>query len=137
MSSSCTIHPEVSQAKWIKEGMHFQPHGWNLKALFLVKSVRQGVPIVVQQVKNPTLSVRTRVRSLASLSGLRIWRCCQLWRRSQMQLGSSVTWLWHMSAAVVWIPPEAWECLHAASVALKRKRSDRERQVPCDLMYGI
>ena len=30
------------------------------------------------------------VRPLASLSGLRIWRCHELWCRSQMQLGSDV-----------------------------------------------
>ena len=30
------------------------------------------------------------VQSLASLSGLRIWHCCKLWHRSQMQLGSGV-----------------------------------------------
>ena len=31
-----------------------------------------------------------QVRSLASLSGLRIWHCRELWCRSQMQLGSGV-----------------------------------------------
>ena len=32
------------------------------------------------------VSMRTWVRSLASLIGLRIWRCLELWRRSQTQL---------------------------------------------------
>ena len=32
----------------------------------------------------------TQVRSLASLSGLRIWHCRELWCRSQVQLGSHV-----------------------------------------------
>ena len=35
-------------------------------------------------------SVRMRVRSLASLSGLRIQPCHELWCRSQTQLGSHV-----------------------------------------------
>ena len=35
-------------------------------------------------------SVRTRVRSTASLSGLKIRHCRELWRRSQMRLGSDV-----------------------------------------------
>ena len=35
-------------------------------------------------------AMRTQVRSLASLSGLRIWHCRQLWCRSQMWLGSCV-----------------------------------------------
>ena len=43
------------------------------------------------------VSTRTRVPSLAWLSGLRIQRCCpELWGRSQMWLGSRV------AVAVVW-----------------------------------
>ena len=34
--------------------------------------------------------MRMQVRSLASLSGLRIWTSRELWCRSQMQLGSHV-----------------------------------------------
>ena len=34
--------------------------------------------------------MRLLVRSLASLSGLRIWHCRELWYRSQTQLGSCV-----------------------------------------------
>ena len=34
--------------------------------------------------------MRTQFQSLASLHGLRIWRCCELWCRSQVQLGSGV-----------------------------------------------
>ena len=36
------------------------------------------------------VSMKTRVRSLAPLSGLRNWYCCELWCRLQMQLGSWV-----------------------------------------------
>ena len=42
------------------------------------------------------LSMRTRVRSLASLRGLRIWRCRELWCRLQTWLGSCI------AVAVVW-----------------------------------
>ena len=35
-------------------------------------------------------TMRLRVRSLASLGGLRIWCCRELWCRSQMPLGSCV-----------------------------------------------
>ena len=35
-------------------------------------------------------TMRLRVRSLASLSGLRIWCCCELWYRSQTLLGSGI-----------------------------------------------
>ena len=34
--------------------------------------------------------MRLQVRSLASLSGLRTWRCRELWYRLQTQLGSGV-----------------------------------------------
>ena len=35
-------------------------------------------------------TMRLWVRSLASLSGLGIWCFCELWRRSQAQLGSGI-----------------------------------------------
>ena len=37
-----------------------------------------------------TVSLRTRVQSLASISGLRIWHCHKLWHRSWMRLGSGI-----------------------------------------------
>ena len=36
------------------------------------------------------LSMRMQVRSLASLSELRIWHCCEQWCRSQTWLGSLI-----------------------------------------------
>jgi len=44
-------------------------------------SQERGVPVVAQWLTNPTRNVRFRVRSLPLLSGLRIWRCCELWCR--------------------------------------------------------
>ena len=53
-----------------------------------------GFPTVMQWVKNSTavagVTAEVWVRSLASLSGLRIWCCHELWCMSQMQLGSRV-----------------------------------------------
>jgi len=40
---------------------------------------------------NLTRNHKVVVRSLASLSGLRIWRCYELWCRLQMRLGSGVS----------------------------------------------
>ena len=48
--------------------------------------LRFGVPIVVQQQR---IQLGT-TRLLASLSGLRLWRCHELWYRLQMRLGSHV-----------------------------------------------
>ena len=53
-----------------------------------------GIPVMAQWVKNPTLvSMRMQVRSLASLSGLRIWHCRDLWCRSRMWLDPVLLWL--------------------------------------------
>ena len=49
---------------------------------------RMGVPIVAQLVKDQLVSMGMQVRSLGSLSGLRIWHCHELQHRWQMWLGS-------------------------------------------------
>ena len=54
------------------------------------KNAETGVPIVAQRKRIWLASMRTQVRSLASLSGLRIWRCRELWCGSQTWLGSCV-----------------------------------------------
>ena len=51
----------------------------------------QGVPVMAQWLMNPPSIHEDAVHSLALLSGLRIWRCCELWCRSQTRLGSRVT----------------------------------------------
>ena len=60
------------------------PHG---KVITIIAKVKMtGVPIVGQQAKNPTSIHEDVVRSLASLSGLRIQHCHKLRCRSKMQL---------------------------------------------------
>ena len=49
-----------------------------------------GVPIVAQWKQIQLVSMRMWLPSLTSLRGLRIWRCSELWCRSQMQLGPGV-----------------------------------------------
>ena len=49
-----------------------------------------AVPIMAQQKWIQLVSVRIRVWSLASLSGLRVWCCHELWYRSQMGLISGI-----------------------------------------------
>ena len=49
-----------------------------------------GVPVVVQRKHIRLGTMRWRVQSLASLSGSRIWRCCELWYRSQTWLRSGI-----------------------------------------------
>ena len=61
-----------------------------------------------------------QVQSLASLSGLRIWCCCELDHRH----GSDPTllWLWCRPAATALIQPLAWELPYAAGAALNVKQ---------------
>ena len=45
---------------------------------------------MAQQKQIQLRTMRFQAQSLASLSGLRIWHCCELWCRSQTQLKSPV-----------------------------------------------
>ena len=56
----------------------------------ILKVTALGVPVVVQLKHIQLVPMRLQVRSLASLSGLRIWHCHELWCRSKMWLGSGV-----------------------------------------------
>ena len=59
-------------------------------ALEEAKKKKVGVPVVAQQKRIQLGTMRLRVQSLASLSGLRIWHCHELWCRLQMWLRSCV-----------------------------------------------
>ena len=62
--------------------------------------------------------MRTQIPSLASLSGLRIRRCCELqWGSDPVSL-----WLWCRPAAVVPIRLLAWELPSAVGAPLKKKK---------------
>ena len=52
-------------------------------------------PLWLSKLRTQLVSMRMQVRSPALLSGLKIWRCHELWCRSQTQLGS------HVAVAVV------------------------------------
>ena len=72
-------------------------------------------------------TMRSRVRSLASLSGLRIQRCCALWCRLQTQLGSHVPVVWTGGCSSNQTP--AWEPPHAMRVTLKSKKKKKKKSV--------
>ena len=73
-----------------------------------IKKWKSGVPIVVSGLRTWLVSMRIQVRSLASLSGLRIRFCHELWCR----LG-----------AVTPVRPLAWELPCAAGAALKKRKN--------------
>ena len=66
--------------------------------------------------------MRTWVRSLALLSGLRIQRCSKLWCRLQPGSDPALLWLWRRPLATVPIGPLPWEPPYAMGVALKDKK---------------
>ena len=51
-----------------------------------IKKDEEGVPVVVQWKQIRLETMRLQIRSLASLSGLRIWHCRELWYRLQTRL---------------------------------------------------
>ena len=73
------------------------------------------VPVVAQRLINPTGIHEDAGRSLASLNGLRIRHCCELWCRSQTQLRSCVV----VAVAVASSCILAWEFPYATGVAQK------------------
>ena len=62
----------------------------NVVFFFFFKKFYDGVPFMAQWKRILLASMRTQVRSLASLSGLSIRRCHELWCRWQTQLGSGI-----------------------------------------------
>ena len=70
-------------------------------------------------------SMRTWVRSLASLSGLRIWSCHELGIGHRHSSNPLLLWLWRRLVATVLIEPLAWEPPFAAGAALKEKKSNK------------
>ena len=62
--------------------------------------------------------MRIQGLSLASLSGLRIWHCRELWCRLKVQLGSCVAV--SVASAIAPVRPLAWELQYALDAALKK-----------------
>ena len=67
--------------------------------------------------------MRIQVQSLASLSGLRIQHCCELWSWTWLRSGIAVAVL----VAAVPIQPLAWELPYAAGADLERKQKFKKK----------
>ena len=87
----------------------------------------QGVPVVAQWERIQLVSMMMQVGSLASLSGLRIWHCCDLWCRLKLWLGSDVA-VAVMLAAVALIGPLAWEPSYTMDAVLKSEKKKNRRR---------
>ena len=77
-----------------------------------------GVLVVVQWIQIWLGTMRFRVWSLASLSGLRIY---ELWS-CRRGLDLALLWLWCRPAAIAPIGPLAWECLECGLKNQKKKK---------------
>ena len=94
------------------------------------KTKNKEVPVVAQRKQIRLVTMRLQVRSLASLSGLRIQHCHELWSRSQMQLRScdpGLLWLWCRPAAVAPIQHLAWELPHATVTSPKKQSKTKQK----------
>ena len=63
-----------------------------------------------------------QVHSHALLTGLRIWRCCELCVGHRHGLDPALLWLLCRPAATALIRPLAWKSLYATGAALKRQK---------------
>ena len=83
------VHAELNRfvvhQKWSQPGKSTK-----LNKALIYKNNNKGVPFVAHGKWIQLGTRRLRVRSLASLRGLRIGHCHELWWRSQTQLGSGV-----------------------------------------------
>ena len=93
--------------------------------MILLKNVSFGVPFVAQWKRILTGTMSSRVRSLASLSGLRIWRAMSCGVGPRLGLDLTLLWLWCRPAATDPIGPLAWETLHAMGAALERQKDKK------------
>ena len=71
--------------------------------------------------------MRFWVRSLALLSGLRIWRCHELWIGFRRGSDLTLLWLWRRPAATAPIGPLAWEPPYAEEVALEMAKRQKDK----------
>ena len=78
--SDTVIRKWIQAATWLTLGQNFFPS----------QDSRWGGPIMAQWKQIWLASMRMQVQSLALLSGLRIWRCHELWCRPQIWLGIHV-----------------------------------------------
>ena len=83
--------------------------------------------------------MRTQVRSLPPLSGLRIWCGCGCGVGHKHGSDPTLLWLWCRLAAATWIQPLAWELPNAMGASLKSKnktKQNKKQQKPGKLVLA-
>ena len=94
------------------------------------KIKNEGVSVVAQQKRIWLVSMRMRVWFLASLSGLRIWHCHELFCRSQTQLrsGVAVAMVYTGSCSSVLTPSLGTSTCHRCSPKKAKKEKKEKRK---------
>ena len=115
-------------SKSLGEDRHRKKRASGTTQATTISKAHEGVHVVPQQKQIQLGTMRLRVRSLASLSGLRILHCPELWCRLKMWLRSVLLWLWYRPAAVAPTGPLAWESPYAAGAALKKQTNKKKMQ---------
>ena len=111
---------ELYTWKWLK---------WSILCyMYFITIKNPGVPVVALQNWIWLISVRSQVRSLASLHGLRIQHCCELWCRLQTRL---------RPVATAPIQPLVWEPPLATGVALKIQKKKKIHWSIINITVGI
>ena len=80
-------------------------------------------------VKNPTLSVKIQIRSLALLSGSRASIATSFGIGHRCSSDLVLLWLWHWPAAAAPIQAPAWGLPYATGVAQKREREKKKKRL--------
>ena len=94
----------------------------------LFKKPYPGVPIVAQRKQIWLGTIGLWVRSLASLNGLRIQRCHELWCRSQMWFGSYVTVAVVKARTIALIGPLSLGTSICRGCSPKKQKRKKERK---------
>ena len=84
-----------------------------------------GIPVLVQRKQIRLGTMRLRVQSLASLSELRIWHCCELWCRFQTWLGSLIAVAVAGSYSSNWTPSLGTSICHRCSPKKAKKKKKK------------
>ena len=93
----------------------------------LKKNLPLGVPIEFQ-----LGTMRLWVRSLASLSGIRIQHCCELWCRLQrwLRCGIAVAMVWTSGYSSHWTPSMGTPYAAALDKTKKKKKKKKKKTLP-------
>ena len=96
-----------------------------VEEIHLKKKKKEAFQLRLSRLRTQLVFMRMCVRSLASLSGLKIQHCGKLLHRWQIPLELVLLWLWRRLAAIALY---GWEPLYAAGTALKRKQKERKKR---------